>query len=74
MGKEGAWPRLMRASVAEEYLGGTHVLLKQLTDGGHLKPLVSRNRMTVYDREQVDAVLDRFAVEGWPEVAGAESG
>ena len=53
-----AWPRLMRPDIAAEYVGGETVFEMLLRAG--LKPLIQRNKLTVYDKQEVDAAVTRL--------------
>jgi hypothetical protein len=56
--------RLLRPPEAAKYVGGEQVLAK-LKEWGWLRPLVERKRLTVYDRCDLDAAVDRLALDGW---------
>ena len=59
-------PRLMRRETAGEYLAAPH-MLTLMEHAGWIKPVVSRNRMTLFDLKQLDACIDRLAAGEFPE-------
>lgn len=52
-----AWPRMMRRDLAEEYVGGGTMLF-ELEEKKLVSPAVQRNRLTLYDRAELDAACD----------------
>jgi hypothetical protein len=60
----GLTPRLLRPADAETYVGG-EAMLRYFKERGWLRPVVTRNRLTLYDRLDIDVAADRLKVEGW---------
>ncbi len=58
-------PRLLRLPHAEQYVGG-EANLKRLREVGWIKPLVAHKSNTTFDRNDLDAAVDRAKLEGWP--------
>jgi hypothetical protein len=52
-------------SEAAAYVGGRQLLL-DYKEAGWLKPYVQRNRLTRYDRQDLDRCIDRHKAEGDP--------
>lgn len=52
-----AWPRLMRRDLAQEYVGG-ETMLAELESAELVSPAEQRNRLTLYDRHELDAAVD----------------
>ena len=53
-------PRLIRREDAGVYLAAPK-LLAEMKEAGWIAPVVSRNRMTLFDIRQIDACVDRLA-------------
>lgn len=59
-----AWPRFMRRELAAEYVGGETVLVA-LTDQKLVKPRIQGNRLTVFDRLELEDACTKFkSLEG----------
>lgn len=56
-----AWPRLMDAETAAEYVCGQG-RLKLLLERG-LKPSIAETKLTTYDRDAIDAIVDMISIE-----------
>jgi hypothetical protein len=54
-----AWPRFMRPEIAEEYLGG-RTMLQKMIEQKLIKPRVQGNKLTLYDKLELDAACDAF--------------
>jgi len=52
-------PRLVRREDAGLYLAAPK-LLTEMEEAGWIAPVVSRNRMTLFDVRQIDACVDRL--------------
>jgi hypothetical protein len=53
-----AVPRLLNKRDAEDYVCG-YTMLKQLCDRWGLRPIEKGNKLTVYDRHDLDAAIER---------------
>lgn len=51
-------PRLLNARDSEDYVCGT-TMLKQFVERWGLRPIEKGKRLTVYDRFDIDAVIER---------------
>jgi hypothetical protein len=51
-------PRLLKADDAEDYVGGETMLRKL-----EVKPVHQGNRLTVYDRHELDAAIEKLKAE-----------
>jgi hypothetical protein len=59
-----AWPRFMRKELAEEYVGGPTVLAA-MEKQELIEPRIKGNRLTVYDRVDLDDACNKFkSLEG----------
>jgi len=60
VGLKSIAPRLIRREDAGLYLAAPK-LLTEMEEAGWIAPVVSRNRMTLFDVRQIDACVDRLA-------------
>ncbi|MBE2178908.1 MAG: hypothetical protein IAE97_00345 [Chthoniobacterales bacterium] len=60
-------PRIMKSNEARAYVGG-RLNLERLQAAGWVTPLGGKQRAMDYDRNQIDAALDRVRLTGWPQM------
>lgn len=61
-------PRLLNGRDAEDYVCG-QTMLKQLCDQWGLRPIEKGPRLTVYDRHDIDAAIERKKIAEFKEAA-----
>lgn len=54
-----AWPRMMRRDLAQDYVGG-ETMLAEMEAKKLVTPAEQRNRLTLYDRYELDAACDAW--------------
>ena len=55
-----AWPRVMRREMAADYVGISPSLFDQWVEDGTLPKPTRKNGVTMWDRHEIDASLDRL--------------
>lgn len=63
--------RVLRREAAAVYVGGPENL-KELEAAGFVRPIRKTKRSASYDRNELDAAVDRSAREGWPQTEKEE--